>query len=414
MMKLISRNNFFALVAKALEGGKVLLFNVLVARYYGAEALGLFVFCWGVFSLLGTLFEFKLNNIITKEVSIDFSRYGEVVGSSLLINSIFAFLGLIFLFILGLLQSSSDKQTVFWMLSIIYIFKLGYVFKYYFVACSSNSFNAISEIFSSVVTIVAIFVALELSSDLFDLIALRALDFLVLSGCLFVLFFYFSSKPAISVNRDIIKRLFFGSYPLVISGFFIILFQRIDIFIIQFYLGDKFVGYYAAASNFMLIFSLPVIVVAEALAPRVFLDMRYESRVEFFLKMFIVGLAMSVIMCFSVLILLVPFFGPEFEIGLEAGIILSLTPLLVSFGVSSGQIIIYQGKQKYAVVKSFLACIINFFLNSLLIKEFGLVGAAVSTVISFLFAYLLLNYFIPPLRNLFFEQVSIFVRRRNF
>ena len=151
-MRLISRNNFFALAAKALEGGKVLLFNVLVARYFGAEELGLFVFCWGVFSLLGTLFEFKLNNLITKEMSVDVSRYSEVVGSSLLINSIFAFLGLITLLTFGFFQDTVEKRAVFWVLSLIYFFKLGYIFKYYFVASSNNYINAVSEIFSSLVT----------------------------------------------------------------------------------------------------------------------------------------------------------------------------------------------------------------------------------------------------------------------
>lgn len=412
-MKLISRNNFFALAAKALEGGKVLLFNVLIARYYGAEELGLFVFCWGVFSLLGTLFEFKLNNLITKEMALNFSQHGEIVGSSLLINVLFAFLGLITLLTIGGFQDSYEKQAVFWVLSLVYFFKLGYVFKYYFVARSSNYLNAVSEIFSSLVTIGAIFIALEASASFLDIVFLRAVDFFILSICLYFLFVYFPPKSKISFSYGTVKKLFLGSYPLVLSSFFIILFQRIDIFMIQYYLDEEFVGYYAAASNFMLIFSLPVIVVAEALAPTVFLKMNQVSRLEFFLKMFVVGVVMSFFMVFSVCLLMVPLFGQEFRISITAGIILSFTPLLVAFGVSSGQIIIYEGKQRFAVVKSVLACAINFCLNVVLVKEFGLVGAATSTVISFLFAYLILNYFIPPLRNLFFEQVAIFGKRRG-
>jgi O-antigen/teichoic acid export membrane protein len=405
-------NQLFALIAKGLEGTKVIIINVIIARNFGPEIYGKYSFIIGLVSLVALLAEFRLINIIVKEVSLMPSASGEIIGSSLLINLFFSFIGFFIVMFLSYMYIYDSIIYYGLMLySVTYFYKIPRAFRAYFVAIGKNVFNVISEFFASIVCLASIAVVIAYSGDIYAIMFLRTLDFLYVYAVIALCFVLLKDKVKLSMSIVVIRRLFFSALPLVISGFVLVLFQRIDVFMIKYYLGDEQVGFYSAAMNYMMIFSIPAMVLSESMAPNVHSNGSLLARSSFLKSVVWVGAVMSFLMLITVSPMIVLIYGEIFSVSVSCAMILSLSPFLIGLGSSAGQLIIKDGVQNKAVVKSILACLINILLNYFLIPEWGINGAAASTVISFLVAYYLSHYFIRDLRGIFFEQCKAVVGR---
>lgn len=411
LKQLLAPNQIFALAAKGIEGTKVIAINILIARYFGPEVFGKFAFALGIISLVAIIGEFKLINVLIQRISTNQGQAGTILGSALALNALFSLAG-VALVLLGGLIGLYDELTflIIAVLSLGYIYKIPRSFKAYFVVMERNHLVTMSEFFSAIgcLSLIALVVAFEKS--ILVISAVKGLDFLFVSLLLFYFYWKQQDKKKLHVNGTEAARLLAAGFPLAISGFVMILFQRIDIFMIKYYIGDEFVGYYTAATNYMMLFTLPGMVLSETLSPHIFKAKMNYSR-QRFLSIFIkVGFILSLAMFASSYYVIPAAFGEEFKASIVTALILAMAPLLICIGASAGQLIIKDGLQRHAVKKSAIACLINIVLNSYAIPRFGIAGAAMSTIVSFLYAYYLGHYLIKPLRGLFWEQTKSFIK----
>lgn len=411
LKQLLAPNQLFALAAKGIEGTKVIAINIAVARYYGPEVFGQFAFALGIVSLVAIVGEFKLVNILIQRISTDHDNAGKILGSALGTNLIFSGAGILLLVIGGLLGFYDGMVflTIF-VLSLGYIYKIPRAFKAFFIVNERTHLITVSEFFSALICLLMIGFAIYYDESVVIVSMLKGFDFLFVSILLF--YFYWCQKErqaikfSVRESTDLIK----SGLPLAVSGFVMILFQRVDIFMIKFYLGDESVGFYTAATNYMMLFTLPGMVLTETLSPRLFRDHRPAARREFLKLFFRVGLLLSLTMLATSYYVIPAVFGHEYDASVMPAFVLSSAPFLICLGASAGQLIIKDGLQKHAIKKSLIACGVNIILNAYAIPRYGNVGAAASTVISFFYAYYFGHFFVRPLRALFKEQTRAFIK----
>ena len=72
---------------------------------------------------------------------------------------------------------------------------------------------------------------------------------------------------------------------------------------------------------------------------------------------------------------------------------------------SGGQIIIMEGKQKWAVIRNLVGCIACVVLNLLFIPKYGIIGAAWVTIVTLFFSGTIANVLIPAYREVFKIQL---------
>ncbi|AOE83350.1 flippase [Pseudomonas sp. TCU-HL1] len=404
---LISKNQIFALTAKALEGSKVIITNLLIARFFEPDDFGRYSFILGITSLLAVIAEFRLQNVLVKEITCDSEPPSRLLGSALVANLIFAVIGI--LLVLAYSAYESDKTVAIGLAiySISFLYKIPRTFRAQFLAEEKNILIAKCEIAASMATlsITLAFIAYEFS--LLWIVFARSIDFLAI-GILLTYYHKKNTPLKISYKSSTAKRLINLSAPLVFSGAAMILFQRLDIILVRHYLGDFSAGIYSSATTLMLMFSITPIVVSETLAPKMFKNINLENypsvKQKFSDIIVTTGMAMSALMFTTAYFATTLIFGESYQDAKIPALILSITPLLTALGAASGQIIVADGNQNRAFIKSVVACIINTILNIALIPKYGIHGAAMSTVIGLFIANYAAHFFMDIYKYLFIIQ----------
>ena len=81
---------------------------------------------------------------------------------------------------------------------------------------------------------------------------------------------------------------------------------------------------------------------------------------------------------------------------------------------TSGQLIILEKKQKWAVFRNLIGCILNVGLNLILIPKLGIIGSAWVSLITIFASGVIANGIIPPYRSIFKDQITAICKGWNY
>ncbi|WP_440468563.1 flippase [Pseudomonas sp. YH-1] len=412
------KNNLFALTAKALEGSKVIIASIIVARFFSPDDFGRYSYIIGISSVIAVIAEFRLQSVMMKKILQNPRNLGEIIGSAISANIGFSALGVVIAIIY--LHFESDKTIIIGTLiyTASFFYKAPRSFRAYFISTENNKIIAKCEIIASLISLATVITFIFLKLSLAWIIFARSLDFLI-SGILLTIAFKLEVKGKIKLSTKLAeaKSMTFLSAPLVFSGAAMILLQRMDLILVRQYLGDHAAGLYSSAATAMSLFSIFPLVISETLAPKIFRNpMPYQTRYiqqSFSDTVVFSGIVMSVCMMAVTPFFIKFLYGQSYVEAQKTMYILSACPVLIALGAASGQIIVADGNQNQSFIKSIIACIINLLLNITLIPRIGINGAAISTVSGLLIANLLSHRLIPTYRHLFKMQMrSLFPLHR--
>ena len=176
------------------------------------------------------------------------------------------------------------------------------------------------------------------------------------------------------------------------------------------------VGYYATAEKFLsLILFLPTVLV-QTVAP--LLVKKYNENHESYLKMrqqFVniitwTAALIALVVCLSSYVLIRFTYGINYLAAVPVLAIMSWKTVGNALSSSGGQIIILEKKQKWAVIRNLVGCVVNVGLNLCFIPRYGIMGSAWTSIITILVSGWLCNLIIPPYWHVFKVQAkAIFV-----
>jgi O-antigen/teichoic acid export membrane protein len=409
---IVGKNQLFALLSKGLEGAKVILISIAIARIYAPEIFGVYTYVLAVVSIVSVIAEFRLQGVLIKEFTTEQTRIDVLTGSALVVNTIFAFVGYLVILSIAFFENLDIVFICLLLYSLSFFYKIPRCFRAYFIANERNYVVAKSETFASLFTIVVISFLIFYAIELKYILLIRALDFLVVSVVMAINFHLnHHSLFTLRFKFDVAKNLVLTSTPLVLSGAAMLVFQRVDIVFVRFYYDNYQAGLYGSATTIMTLFSLVPLVLSESLAPKMFRSKGKLNESVIRLKYGVILVSIGVLM--SILMLFTSFFGIEILFGFEyseakvAALVLSMCPLLIALGAFAGQTIIAENLQKFAYYKSFAACAVTIIANILFVPVWGLVGAAISTVLGLLVANFIGHYFIRSYKFIFTLQLVI-------
>lgn len=413
----LSGNQIYALLAKGVDGVKIIAINVVVARLLGPEIYGKYAYVIGLASILAIIAEFRLQAILVRRFSVsDLAERNKIFLTSGVVNLSFSMLGLALAFVIFLFEDDVVLGMALLFAMTTYIFRIPRFLRAFYISQEKNVFVAKSEFFSSMITVTIVLCAVYYGVEWEYLPFLRLLDGLFVSVFLFVFLrcfvgFFGRFEFDFALAKSLVK----SSLPLVLSGVAMLVFQKMDLIMIRHYLGEVQVGIYSAASNYMMLFSLAPMVLSESLGPKIF-RRRGEGvsavKQKFVSGVMVFGCVMSFVMASTGLFLIPLLYGDEYSSSVAVNSILSFSPFLMAAGSAAGQLIVCDKTQGKAYWKSVWACLVNFVLNVLLIPVWGVQGAAVATVVGFLVANIVGHWFVKDYRYIFLNQIG-FLRVLN-
>jgi O-antigen/teichoic acid export membrane protein len=253
----------------------------------------------------------------------------------------------------------------------------------------------------------------DISLSIFSMVFLvSALSEFVLLSLLLKQKKSYSFKP--EIKGKILKRIFASSVPMGLGLFFVVVYDRVDILLIQRIIGAESVGIYAVAYS---LYKIPHIFSGIFLTP-LYSDLSAEFELKkriSYERILKLGLFLVI---FSGLSMCLLFFLSDFLIEiiygeryLHSADMLKLLVIAMPFlflnnltGVTLNSI----RKEKLAFYSAAFASSMNVLLNILLLNVLGIVGAVVSTVLTeFLIFLIQLNYIMKFKLKLSNESLSV-------
>lgn len=203
----------------------------------------------------------------------------------------------------------------------------------------------------------------------------------------------FSSK----VFSDSIKLLN-ESFPLFLSSVVVILYLKIDVILLRHFTELGEVGYYAAAARISeMLYAAPV-AISTVFFPIIMKEINYnketkKNRIRFYAIVFYLCLFISISCSLLSPYIIQVIYGNSFYEASQIFSLHCLSILFIGFLTSSSKELIAKNKYKLIFYRDLMGLFSNLLLNIILMPYYGALGAAVSTLISYLLASVIANLF---------------------
>ena len=416
-------NALWAIISKFLSGIKLVILGVIVARYLGPDQFGAYSYTVSFVMLLAVLAEFRLHNILIREISKNKINTETILGSAFFTCFFFSLIGYLTLFVLvRIIEDNIRLRFSILIYGLTYFFQTLRFLRAFFIAKYQNAVIFKIETIVSIVILTSAILISKYKISVLSFIILRIFDIVLLSTML-VVFYQLRNKKIKKWNFDfkISKQIIISSSPLVISSLALVIFQQFDQIMIKHILNEYSVGQYSAAVSIISLIVFIPVVLTEVITPSL-VNLRlseeeesYNNRLQLFSDYILWS---SVLICVLVTLLspiIVSFiYGKEYVESIAILKIFAWQSVLIAMGSVAAQIMIIDNKHQIAYMKSISGGILNIILNFIFIPKYGIMGAVWASLIAYAISSYIAHFFIKRYKYIFLIQTrSLIYGLRN-
>lgn len=395
-------------LSKIVEMGKVFLLTIIAGRLLSITEFGVYSLLLSIAAIVAILAEFRIQDVVYRNINRGDSLT-VIIGNSLVIVALFAFIGHLLLIVISYSNYFSGSGVdIYFLYGFIFYLNIARVFKTVMIANGKSLLILVLEVISGITAACYLFFfSASAGVTVNNIVTTRIVDLLVLSA---LLIFITLAKKEISLpSRIYMVTLIKETFPLVLSGVAVILYQKIDQLMIKHIMGYDALGLYSANLTVVTMFSILPMMYAQVASKSIHVDgsdfniLRYVRAVSY------IGLSLSLLIFVFGDSVVYYGFGLRYQIDSGIWYSLALIPFLISTGAAATQVLIAKNRQSYVWIKSFIALGVNMVLNYFMIPIYGMEGAAVATVVSLLFGNVISNLLIKSYRDIFTIQIKSLV-----
>lgn len=383
----------FVLYLSLLDKLIYFIIFIFLARSFSPGEYGFFISIFAFGNIVVTFSELGFANYFQRKIASDLENLSEEF------NSVFTFRLITYVAIISIASvyfysEPSNLVLVSIVISAIFIFNSSWiVIKLFF---GLNQYHSVFNRFliSRGILIISVTILLILNTSL----TLLSITFLLSAISEFVLLFKKliqerSLNFKIAFKTEVLKRIFVSSVPMGMSGFFVMLYDRVDVLLIQKIISIEAVSFYAIAYS---LYKIPHLFVPFFLTP-LFTDLssEYESHRKinrlklknlFFLFVFF-SLISIIVFYFLSDVLISLTYGNKYISSSNLLIILVLALPFLFLNNLTGVILNSIKKEKLTFATTAFGSIINILMNIILLNLIGIEGAVIATILTELFVF---------------------------
>ena len=392
----------------------------LIARFLGPSDYGLISYCTSVISIFTTLSGLGLDNVIVSETIRNPGRKGGYLGTALLMRLIASFIS--YPMILGVIHLADPGNktllTVAALQSIGMILQTYEVLIYWFRIELKMKYVSIAMVCAITVTSVFRVILLinkaSVSWFAFSL-SLQALAAAAIISVFFAKKTDVKLTASIADARDLLKL----SYNCILSAMSVIIYMHADRIILEKMTDSSRVGIYSAAVTLatcwqfipmaLIDSSRPVVIARRKTSQTDYLDLFKQVTAGTNLISFLFALLMSSLGWIFIYYI----YGNEYMDAFIPLIILSWSSFMAVSGYSRSIWITGEGFYKYDKRFAVTAAVIDIILDIILIRMMGIAGAALATLITYIYEVLIVPLFFRETRGftkLYFQSFRYMTR----
>ncbi|MBK3518007.1 flippase [Carboxylicivirga marina] len=401
-------NTSWLFVEKILRMSIGLIVGVWVARYLGPEEYGILSYSQSFVSIYAAIATLGLDSIVVRELVRDDSKRDILIGTAFRLRLIGA-MSVLVLIITSILIISNDNDInlLVFTIACASIFQSFNVIDFYFRSKVLSKFvvyaNIISLLLSSLVKVALILNEAPLITFgiaiLFDSIIL-ALGYI---------YFYWKHKLLIrewKYDNLLAKKMLKDSAPLIIAGVMNSIYMKIDQVMLKEMVGASKVGYYSVAVKFSEIWFSVGVIICNSLFPAIINakneseKLYYQRLQNLFSFLVIISYLAGISIFFISDWLILNLYGEEYILASAVLSIHFFSGVFVFLGVGSGRWLINENRTMINLYRNILAVVVNVLLNILLIKNYGIIGAAIASLTAYACAFYFYDFFFKETKRM--------------
>jgi len=379
------------------------LFTLVIARYYGAETMGLYSLSLTILSIFVTIGVFGFDNALVKFVADYNSKNKLYLVKEVYIKALNISLSLgLLLSLILFLNADFIAINIFNKMELISFFQIisFAILPFILLRINSTIFRGLKNIklysfFDGLGISLFSFLGLLLLSQFFTnidntiVVIIQTVSIYVLSIISYIYLqkniLVLSSKYTdILKYKDILKV----SFPMLLTSSMALIMGWTDTLMLGMFRSEEIVGIYSVVIKLASITSISLMAINSISAPK-FAEFYSNGDIEGLKKVAQQSTKMIFYTSLPIIFILTIFsnyileiFGSEFIIGESALLILMIGQLINAMTGSVGYILIMTGKEKLFQNIIISTSILNIILNYILVQIYGLNGVAISTAIS--------------------------------
>jgi O-antigen/teichoic acid export membrane protein len=376
---------------KLFRMGLVLIVNVLIARHLGPSEFGILNYAVSLGAFLGTFIYLGLSGLVIRDIVNQPEQKEIILGTTFTLKFSGSLLSFIAMTAIALYSNIGNQE--FWVLIIVGVslfFKPFETIDLWFHSQTRSKFsvfsNSISAFMVSVTNVLLVFGG----SGLLLFAVTTSLE-LALTAAILLLFYHKAHQSIFSwhASFDKAKELLGQSWILILSGFFSMVYLKIDQMMLRWMVGTSEVGIYSVAVNFSEVWYFLPNAIALSVYPTLIeqkqksLSLYTEKVQKSFDALFLIALAVAVVVTIVAEPLISILYGMAY---IEAGSILMIhiwAGVFIFMRALFSRIIMIENLLVFSLITHLIGAILNFILNLLLIEEYGGHGAAFATLVSY-------------------------------
>jgi len=410
-------NTSWLLVEKVFNLGVAFFVGVYVARFLGPERYGMLSFAQSITGFLTVFTSLGIKGIITRNLVRNAENKNMLLGTAFSIRILASLIGILTIYTLSpIIAEDETTQLLLIILAGTSFFESFDVIKSYFqskvLARKIVPISIIQTLCGAIVKLILI----QINAPLEWFAAVYVMEFIISAiGLVIVYRIQQESIFRWFVKLAYAKRLIKDSWPLLFSGFVVVVYMKIDQVMIKYLMNDAAVGVYAIAVKLTSIWYFVGGIICNSLMPAVIQSKEkneevYNQRVQQLYELMIgLGLMIAIPMTLLSYPVVSFLYGSEF-IKASGVIVIHVWSLIFVFlGSASSNWLLAENLQKYKMSRTLLGAIVNITLNFLLIPQFGIEGAAIATLVSQASASYIGYLIAKDTRKVFVMQSKAFV-----
>ena len=415
-------NTSWLLMERIVRMLVALFVGVYIARYLGPERFGLLSYANSFVGLFLALATLGIDSIVIRELVKRPECSGEILGTAFGLK----ICGTIFMWFAILLTvpfTENDNQTNVFISIIAFaiLFQAFNVIDFNYQAEVKSKYVVHVQFIQLFITSIAKLFLIYIKAPLLWFVGVYCFDAFFLAVGLIVMYLFNSGNILLwRWKWKVARELFKDCWPLILSGVLVSIYVNIDQVMIKEMIGVKNVGLYSVATRLSTVWYFIPIAVTDSIFPAI-LNAKKNNLASYYQRL---QNLYDILVWIAILIALAILFFSEYIIDLLVGqefnpaaSVLSIAifaGIFTNIGLINNKYFTAENRQKDILYRSLLGISVNIILNIILIKKYGIHGAALATIAAQLSTSLVYTYLKKDSRILFFMFLKCFDARRIF
>jgi O-antigen/teichoic acid export membrane protein len=387
------KNTGWLFVGRAASLAASFFVGVYVARYLGPEQYGILNYVISFVGVFGFIAALGLDGILYRELISRPQDNNVLLGTSFILRLAGGAFALALAVMMSLILHGWSEITFF-----VFLYSLTFLFQSFSVidilfqseVASANSVKV--QLFSYALSSILKILCISFGLGLTWFIVVYVLDAFVIAAGFVFFSLKFKGRLLLSLKhfeRSTAYFLLKNSWPLILSSAFLLVYNRIDQVMIGRMIDNEAVGQYAVAVRISELWVFLPGIITNSVIPALVhakdagLDFYKERLKKLYFLIFYLSLSISFAVSLSAKLMISTLFGDAFQGAIVPTRIYVWSGIASALGYTISQCLIIENHIKISFYTNLIGMVSNVILNLFLIQKYGIIGAAIATLISY-------------------------------